>query len=197
MLLQQIAEGDTKAFTKVYDAYYPALVVMVTRIVKINQVAEDITNEVFLNLWQNRLDLHNIQSLNAYLLAACRNRSINALKAMARAQSAVTEIQKHFPEKSIDTETQVLSKDYLSFVKREIANLPPRAKEVFTLCREEGLSYEQAASCLHISRNAVKGHMVASMKKLRSVAKKDLGISFSLLFSCSLPPINFFIANLP
>lgn len=181
LLLRRIAAGDEKAYTEVYEAYHPSLVSCIIRIVKVKQVAEDISNEIFLNLWQNRHNIDAVQSLNAYLSAAARNRGINALKAMARSSAAMNEVQQAFPQKSIDTETHLLSKEYLDFIKKEIANLPPRAKQVFILCREHGLSYDEVAARLGISRNAVKGHMVASMKRLRTFAEKDLGVPLTFL----------------
>jgi RNA polymerase sigma-70 factor (family 1) len=179
-LLRRIAAGDEKAYTEVYQTFFPSLVSFIIKIVKIRQVAEDIANEIFLNLWQRREKLDSIQSLNAYLFTAARNRSINALKAIVRSQSAMNQVRQSFQPRSIDAETNLLGKEYVSFIKEQIAELPPKAKQVFTLCREEGLSYEQVAFKLGISRNAVKGHMVASIKKLRTAVEKQLGISFTL-----------------
>jgi RNA polymerase sigma-70 factor (ECF subfamily) len=180
-LLRRLAESDEKAYTKIYEAYFPFLYQTAFRFLKTKQAAEDVCNEVFLNLWQIRQTLSSVQSLNAYLLTAVRNRSINALKRAARSQAAVDEIKTVFPSRSLDTEAQYLSKEYINFIKKGIADLPARAKEVFTLCREEGYSYDEVSAQLGISRNAVKGHMVASMKKLKAYAEKDLGISLSLL----------------
>ena len=180
-LLRRLADDDAKAYTEIYEAYFPLLTQFAFRFLKTKPAAEDVCNEVFLNLWQNRQTLHSIGSLNAYLHTAVRNRSINALKSIALSQAAVEEIKKTFPSCSLDVEEQMLSKEYIAFIKKGIAELPARAKEVFMLCREEGCSYDEVSSQLGISRNAVKGHMVASMKKLKAYAEKDLGISFTIL----------------
>jgi len=180
-LLQRLAEGDAKAYTEIYEAYFPLLLQTAVQFLKTKPAGEDVCNEVFLNLWQNRNTLTAIQSLNAYLTTAVRNRSINALKRLARSQAAVEEVRNVFPAHTIDAEAQYLSKEYTDFIKKEIEHLPARAKEVFTLCRNEGYSYDEVSAQLGISRNAVKGHMVASMKKLKAYAEKDLGISFTIL----------------
>ena len=178
ILLQRLANSDKSAFTELYEAYFPVLYQHALKLLKTKQAAEDVCNEVFLNLWQNRASVSGIQSLNAYLFTAVRNRSINLLKSFARSQAAMAEIKKTFPGHGIDAEAQYLSKEYIAFVREGIAALPTRAKEVFTLCRVEGLSYDEVATQLGISRDAVKGHMVASMKKLKTYLQKDLGISF-------------------
>jgi RNA polymerase sigma-70 factor (ECF subfamily) len=180
-LLQRLAEDDAKAYTEIYGAYFPLLFHTAIRFLKTKPAAEDVCNEVFLKLWQNRHTLPSIQSLGAYLSASVRNRSINALKQLARSHAAVQEVKSVFPAHTIDAEAQYLSKEYIHFIKKEIEQLPARAKQVFTLCRNEGYSYDEVSAQLGISRNAVKGHMVASMKKLKSYAEKDLGISFTIL----------------
>lgn len=180
-LLQRLAEGDAKAYTEIYEAYFPLLFQTAFSFLKTKPAAEDVCNEVLLNLWQNRQTVSSVQSLQAYLLGSVRNRSINALKRLARSQAAVEEVRNAFPSHTIDAETHYLNKEYIAFIRRGIEQLPARAKEVFTLCREEGYSYDEVSSRLGISRNAVKGHMVASMKKLKTYAEKDLGISFTIL----------------
>jgi RNA polymerase sigma-70 factor (family 1) len=182
-LLQRLAADDPKAYTDIYEAYFPLLLQSATRFLKIKPAAEDVCNEVFLTLWQNRKQLPEIQSLQAYLLTSVRNRSINALKSIARSHAMAEEVKNTFPPHTIDAEAQLLNKEYVDFIKRGIQELPNRAKEVFTLCREEGCSYEEASARLGISRDAVKWHMVVSMKKLKTWAEKDLGISFSLLLT--------------
>lgn len=181
-LLQRLAAGDQQAYTQIYEAHFPLLFQTAMRFLKVKPAAEDVCNEVFLNLWKNRHSLAGIQSLQAYLLSAVRNRSINALKRLARSQAFVEEVKAAFPHHDVDAEAQFLGKEYIAFVKRGIEELPSRAQEVFKLCREEGCSYEEVSSRLGISRDAVKWHMVVSMKKLKACAEKDLGISFSLLF---------------
>ena len=181
-LLQRLAADDQQAYTEIYKAYFPLLFQFAMRFLKMKPAAEDVCNEVFLNLWKNRHSLPAVQSLQAYLISAVRNRSINALKHLARSQAFVEEVKHSFPSHNLDAEAEFLGKEYLAFVKRGITELPGRAQEVFRLCREEGCSYEEVSSRLGISRDAVKWHMVVSMKKLKACAEKDLGISLSLLF---------------
>lgn len=181
LLLKRLTAGDREAFTQLYHAYNPLVLQYALSLLKSKQQAQDIGNDIFANLWQNRHTLQNVQSLKAYLLTAARNRAINALKSMARSHSSMKEIRRSFGDKSIETEEQLLEKEYVAFIKKQIEGLPARSKQVFTLCREEGYSYDEVSTHLGISRNAVKSHMVYSMKKLKAFVKKDLGISFSIL----------------
>ena len=104
---------------------------------------------------------------------------------MARSAQAREEIARSFAGTALSSEENLLEKEYIDFIRKGVEGLPARSKQVFTLCREEGFSYEDVSAALGISRNAVKNHMVYSIKKLRSRAARDLGISWMLLYLLS------------
>lgn len=78
-------------------------------------------------------------------------------------------------------EDDFIYREYLELLNQALERLPERTREIFKMCRQEGKSYEEAAAALGISRNAIKQHMVFSMKVLSDFAEKDLGISLSIL----------------
>lgn len=187
VLIEQLALGDAGAFTRLYNIYQPLLLQYAVKLLKSKQLSEDVCNEVFLELWKNRSQLQQVQSLKPYLFAATKNRTLNTLKSLSRLQSAKASLQQAFPQTSIDAEAALLDKEYVAFIKQGIEQLPRRSKQVFKLCREEGCSYQEVSAQLGISRNAVKNHMVHSVKKLKAFAQKDLGLtSFILAFFSGL-----------
>jgi RNA polymerase sigma-70 factor (ECF subfamily) len=179
-LTQAVSTSEQEAYTKLYTQYHSLLFQYALQFLKSKPLAEDVCHEVFMNLWQHRHELSKIESVKAYLITSTRNTSINALKSISRSQQKMADVCRSFPQQSFNTQELLLHKEYVAFVHKEIENLPGRAKEVFSLCRDEGYSYEQVSRQLGISRNAVKGHMVNSMKKLRSLVAKKLDISFVL-----------------
>ena len=143
ILLEQLAQSDSNAFTCIYNAYQPLLLQHSIQLLKTKTLAEDVCNEVFLNLWQNRHAMLQVQSLKAYLLTSARNRGINALKAAARSQKIKQELVNVFESASIDAEAGQLDKEYIAFIRKQVSELPPRSKQVFTMCREQGYSYDE------------------------------------------------------
>ena len=178
----QIANGDEQAFTAVYNFYQEKLILLAYQLLKSESLSKDVYNEVFTNLWANRESIQHVGSLKAYLVTSIKNRSINLLKSIARSEKGKQQIRFSFPQKSFVTEKYLLDKEYAAFIQYEIEQLPPKAKEVFKLCREQGYSYEQASSHLGISRHAVKHHMMYCIKKLKLSAEKVLGISLLFTF---------------
>ncbi|MEJ7558555.1 MAG: RNA polymerase sigma-70 factor [Pedobacter sp.] len=182
--LQHLLEdNDSSAFTILYDRYSNDIYAFLLRILKNPQISEDATQEVFTKIWINRGQLCEVRIFKAYLYTIARNHALTTLKLAFRDQTTTKDIFKSFISFRSSTEEDLLSKEYLSFVRRILATLPERTKEIFLLCREEGKSYEEVSQKMGISRNAVKNHMVHSMKVLRRVSEKELGISLTLLLA--------------
>jgi RNA polymerase sigma-70 factor (family 1) len=181
-LLAQLAAGDADAFALLFNQYQDPLTRFILKFVKLPQLAEDLCQEVFLKIWQQRGKLAELQSFRAFLFVVARNHTTNTLQTVSRSQAAIGAITREglshrMPSAADD---QVLTREYQAFLTRAIDSLPPRSREVFRLCRNEQLSYDQVAAQLGISRNSVKNHMVHSMKVLKAAVEKDLGISFSI-----------------
>lgn len=152
------------------------------RFLKSKEATEDACNEIFLKLWKNREQLQAVTSLQAYLLVAVRNTSLNTLKRISRQEAARANIEGHFPGTSLSAESLLLEKEYVAFLQRCIETLPPRSQQVFRLCREQEFTYEEVSTVLGISKHAVKHHMMLSLKKIKALIQKELGISSTILF---------------
>jgi RNA polymerase sigma-70 factor (family 1) len=175
LLLDAVAAGDEVAFARIYDYYQPGVRTYVARLVKIPELADDLVQDIFIKLWETRKTLPEVKCFSAFLFTIARNHSLNSLQAISRSNKALPELIRHFQTHRVDDET--LDKDYRQFIEKALACISPRSREVFRLCREQAMSYEQAAAELGISRNAVKKHMVAVMRNLREAAGKELGLS--------------------
>jgi RNA polymerase sigma-70 factor (family 1) len=181
-LLARLAAGDADAFATLFNHYQDPLNLFITRFVKLPQLAEDLAQEVFLKIWQQRGKLAGLQSFRAFLFIVARNHTLNTLQTASRNQAAIGAITRAAlgETRSSPTDDTVLSHEYLDFLRRAVESLPPRSREVFRLCREQQLSYDEVATQLGISRNSVKNHMVHSMKILRAAVERDLGIPLGL-----------------
>ena len=175
LLLDAVVAGDGVSFSRIYDYYEPGVRTYVLRLVKIPELADDLVQEIFIKLWETRQTLPEVKCFSAFLFTIARNHSLNSLQAISRSNEALPELIRHFQTHRVDDET--LDKDYLRFIEKALTSISPRSREVFRLCREQTMSYEQAAAELGISRNAVKKHMVAVMRNLREAAARELGFS--------------------
>jgi RNA polymerase sigma-70 factor (family 1) len=181
-LLARLAAGDADAFASLFNQYQDPLTQFILKFVKLRQLAEDLSQEVFLKIWQQRAKLTDLQSFRAFLFIVARNHTLNTLQFASRSQAAIGALTReglsHQTPSAADD--QVLTREYQEFLTRIIDSLPPRSREVFRLCREHQLAYDEVAAQLGISRHSVKNHMVHSMKILKAAVEKDLGIPLSL-----------------
>ncbi len=178
-IAQKLAKGDEDAFVIVYKQYKFQIRNLVLKFVKSPDLAEDITQEVFIKVWENKERLSEIVSIKAYIFTMARNHTINVLKRAAGQEIAKSEIIKHYQRQSTaSTDDQMLSQEYKLQLNKILEALPVQTRNIFVLCKEQDKSYEEVASLLGISRNAVKKHIVRSLKAFRNMLRSDLDISY-------------------
>lgn len=180
-LLLPIASGDEEAFAALYHQYQDMVKRFVLKFVKSQELSDDIVQEVFIKIWENRNQLLKVNCFKAYILIVVRNHTLNFLKQVAQNAAVTMEVIKHYQEFRSDTEEKLLSKEYLQCLQNIVQTLPDQTRRVLNLCREQDKSYDEAAQILGISRHAVKKHMVRANKVFKSSFKNLLDIPFNLL----------------
>jgi RNA polymerase sigma-70 factor (family 1) len=181
-----LRQGDDVAFAELYKRYKSGIYIFVKKFVHSSALAEDLTQEILVKIWEAGDKLKDIQSLRAYLFITARNHTLNNLKKAFRANIAMAEVVNNIEEQRNNIEEDLISKEYTEYLQSVLATLPGRSRDIFKLCREQGKTYDEAAHAMGISRNAIKNHMVSTMKILSASVEKDLGISLSLLLAVIL-----------
>jgi len=185
-LVTKLVAGEEYAFAAIYLKYKSPVFSIVKKFVHAEELAEDLTQEAFIKLWESRNKLSDVQSLRAYLFTVAKNHTINSLKKTLQSDVAKTAILAAFPPGRNITEEHLINKEYSDYLQQQLAVLPERTREVFRQCREQYRTYDEVAKSIGISRNAVKKHMVNAVKHLSSAVQKDLGISLSVLLAIVL-----------
>ncbi|TCC99655.1 RNA polymerase sigma factor [Pedobacter hiemivivus] len=181
-LLQLTANGDTNAFAKLYGHYKSLVYRFIYKYLKSPQLTDDLTQEIFLKIWETKEMLKDRVAFKSYLFTISRNHTLNFLKRSSIDQTAKNIILSNYVlTDSLEEDLQ--TKDYLEYLQTILTSLTPQNREVFRLCRQEYKSYEEAAELLGISRNAVKKHMMKSMRVLGDAVKKDLGIPLAVFLA--------------
>ncbi|HEV2478938.1 MAG TPA: RNA polymerase sigma-70 factor [Puia sp.] len=184
ILLTELSTGKEDAFEKLYNHYVLSLKGFVIKFVKSSELAEDLTQEVFIKIWENRDQLAKVRSFRAYLTVIARNHVLNFLKSAPRNDLALKEIVGSYTVPQ--AENEIISKEYKQWLQQVLDSMSPQMRSVFELCREQNKSYGEVADLLQISRNTVKKHMVRSMKVIKGRLDKDLDMSFCFFVLVSL-----------
>ncbi len=162
-------EGDVSAFNSIYDRYFKPVYANVYKILKSPEYTEEIVQDVFVTLWQNKHKIDPDKEIAGWLFKVSFNTSISFLKQkVAYAidyvdsyESLGFEVTEDFSESAgLETKLQV--------VEKTIQLLSPRQREVLTMCKIEGKSKEEVATLLGISPETVKEHLKQSYKMIKS-----------------------------
>jgi RNA polymerase sigma-70 factor (ECF subfamily) len=165
-LQRRLQGGDEGAFDSVFRTHYPHLVRMGESILRERSLAEEIAQEVMLELWRRRASLQLEQGFRAYLIRATRNRALNHVRhqqVVAREAAAVALDRRSSPS----GEDEMLSGELESAIRQAIAEMPDKSREVFQLSRDQGLKYVEIASALDISVKTVEKRMGLALAHLR------------------------------
>lgn len=172
-LSNAIAENsDEFAFDELFRHYYSGLLSFAQSIVKINAPAEEIVQDVFVKLWDNRRMLPTIGNLSHYLYVATKHGCFNYLK--SRQNVSFEEIGDAFSYSLHTPETQMESNENMDKILTIINSLPPRCRLIFRLIKEEGMKYSEVAQLLNISERTVNAQMTTAFTKIVAELEKAL-----------------------
>jgi RNA polymerase sigma-70 factor (ECF subfamily) len=147
------------AFDEIYHQYHNAVYSNICKLVRHATVAEDILQEVFISLWENRYKLEP-DRVAGWLFVTSYNKSIKYLKKKAR-ENAVSLSDSAIYE-TIAPEEQVSEEWHqfrVSMIEDAVNHLPERKRQVFRLCRYEGKSPEEVAHIMNISPTSVSDYL--------------------------------------
>jgi RNA polymerase sigma-70 factor (ECF subfamily) len=170
--LRKIRKGDITAFEALFHQYYNGLCGYAESLLGLKEVAEEVVQDVFFNIWKNRETLLIRHSLKSYLYRSAYNNSMMYLRKMRR-ELFMDDLSR--PEAMMDDPdpSQILQLDEVStLIARTLDGLPERTREIFRLNRQEGLKYREIAIKLSISEKTVEANMGKALKALRSNMEK-------------------------
>jgi RNA polymerase sigma-70 factor (family 1) len=180
-LLARISRRDESAFKIIYDAYQSQVLTFANKYLKSRRLAEEVTQEVFLKLWNFGDKLNAINDLENYILTVTRNRAFDTLRQLKREVRYVQSMEDDDDAGENITEETILLNDTRQLLERGIDLLPPQQKQVYKLCHQQGLKYEEAAAELGISPQTVHRHMKLALKSLRLFMAKNTDLSILLI----------------
>jgi RNA polymerase sigma-70 factor, ECF subfamily len=165
-LLDRLRNGDETAFDSLFRNWYPSLVRASESIVHSRAIAEEIVQDVLLELWKRRENLADDSSPQAYLFQSTRNRSLNHVR-HERVEKAGEPYARRPESMDSTAHSHVVEDEMQAAVRRAIDALPERCREIFDMSRTHGLKYAEIAVALGISVKTVEAQMGKALRILR------------------------------
>ncbi len=173
LLIRLIQYGDEKAFNYIFDTYFVPMCRYGYIYLNSREEAEEVALDIFIHLWEKRLELNIRLSLKSYLFQSMRNRCLNALrdKKQTCPLETIGELkQEEYPF----LEMQELNR----LIEEAVLSLPEKCREVFQRSREEQQTYQEIATEMHISTKTVEAQISKALKRI----KEHLGNKYIFLF---------------
>jgi RNA polymerase sigma-70 factor (family 1) len=167
-LVRQLRKGNVSAFNLIFEYYHPKVYNFCLQLLRKQQDAEEVTQEVFVALWQNRERMAVNTKLSTYIYSIARNQVYNIYRKTFYIQSYIEYLYHTETGNTMLTEDQVLYNELQKFLNNAIEELPPKRKEVFKLSRMEGLTYKEIAERMKISENTVDVQIRKALGFLKS-----------------------------
>ena len=174
---------DEKKFREIFDAYKNRIYGYVLAICHSHHTAEEITQEVFIKIWLSGHLMNNVTNLDHYIFTIARNKTLNFLRDAAFDKKRLHELGTNMTLPGSErTDEKLISAEYNQLLKQAIDQLSPQRRKVYELSRKEGLSLEEIAEQLKLSRSTVKNHLVEALRLIREWLAEH-GPSALILFS--------------
>jgi RNA polymerase sigma-70 factor, ECF subfamily len=167
VLLARLRAGSEEAFDEIFRAYYASLVGPAAALLGDRDAAEEVVQDVMLELWRRRSVISIDTTVRAYLYRAVRNRALNLIRhdsIVRRAEPLLAQTQ----QSASATDAAAVEGEIRRALTRAVAELPPRCREVFELNRAHGLRYAEIASALGISIKTVEAQMGKALRRMRT-----------------------------
>lgn len=164
-LVARLKNGEMEAFSLIYTDLWDDLHGMAFKILKDDDLVQDVIHDVFADLWEQRSKIFIAYSLKAYLIVCVKNRCLKTLRKFKIAEDHNLEaLSTNFTQ-----EDEFVQKELAVMVSRLLNKIPGKSKEIFELSREEDLSYKQIAFRMNLTTKSVEYHISKVLTTLRKV----------------------------
>lgn len=163
-----LKSGDHAAFNEIYKRFQGLLYIYACKVVKNDEEAEDIVQEIFLYLWDKRSIIIFKSGLAVYLYTAVRYKFFNLLD-HKKVRTDYKDSLRHFLDQGVTlTDHYIREKELSKLIEAEINALPHKMREIFELSRKHNLSRKEISEKMNISEKTVKNQINNALKILRS-----------------------------
>lgn len=184
-LLSLFVLGDKKAFEQVYRSYSEKVFKRLLYVLKNEDDAEELLQNVFVKFWTNRAIVDVNRNVANYLMRIADSMAIDLLRRNIHSQVVYDQLSRREDNLTDSVEDSFVHKEEWKILEKAVNLLPPQRKLIFTLCKIEGRTYAEVSQMLQISPATISNHLVLAMKQIRlftSQYDKEFKMFFLLSF---------------
>jgi RNA polymerase sigma-70 factor (ECF subfamily) len=166
-LMREIKADNMLAFDTLYNRYSKKVYQFGEAILRSQGESENLMQDVFLKLWENRHQVQKDSSVKYYLFTTTYNSAISIIRKKAREAEYMDYLKSIQVVDPGPVDTELEYKELSEKLEEAIGRLPGRQREVYVLHKIKGLKYGEIAEQLNISVNTVENHMARALRAVR------------------------------
>jgi RNA polymerase sigma-70 factor (ECF subfamily) len=182
LIIRNLKEGDVLSFDNIFKKYNKKVYYFAFSYLKNREEAEDVVQEVFMNLWRHRIQINEYYVFSKYLFKITYTTTCKKFRKHASDKKLMEEVMRNCALEDNSTNLDIEYNNLLETANSLIEKMPSRQKKIFLLCINDQLTTEQIAQQLHISKKTVENYL----SKVKTSLKKSFsdGRILSILFFC-------------
>jgi RNA polymerase sigma factor, sigma-70 family/RNA polymerase sigma-70 factor, Bacteroides expansion family 1 len=167
LIIKNLKEGDVLSFDSIFKKYHKKVYYFAISYLKSKEEAEDVVQEVFLNLWKCRDQINEYYVFSKYLFKITYNATCKKFRKQASDKKQMEEALQNILIEDNSTNLEIEYNNLLETANMLIDKLPSRQKDIFLLSINEQLTNEQIAQQLNISKKTVENYLTMAKASLR------------------------------
>ncbi len=185
-LISRIMEGDRKAFKEFHIHYYPLVRQYLRLFITDPNDLEELTQDIFLKIWVKRHLLMHVEAFQGYLFRMVKNHVLNYFRSLKMGRKMVELSASENEAAPEDTESQILFKQYYRIAAEGIEKLSQGRRRILKMSIEQGLTLDEIAAEMEITRAGVKKQLYAATAFVRKYLQEHGELSVLLFAFVSL-----------
>jgi len=185
-LLCRMRDGDHQAFEQLYHRYKRRIVVHLITLFKDGDLAQDIAQETFIKVWENRERLDERKSFKAYLFTIATNHVYSLMQRISRDEQARLSFRLLVQGVTEHVDEYIAKKEHAELLDTLLNRLPERQRQVFRLFKIDGYSYTEISARLNISHNTINTHIKRTNAYLRELLLRRPDLLLALVIAQSI-----------
>lgn len=167
LLFDQVKRDNLSSYEVIFKRYYKELYRFAFTYVRDATIAEEMAQEVFLYIWEKRGQIEIQTTLKTYLYSAVKNKCLNYIKLELPKQQSMSDISEVMLSVNTARKDEGENEKIKRYIQKAIDALPKKCRKIFILSRNAGMTYEEIAEELGLSKKTVENQMGIALKKLR------------------------------
>lgn len=164
LYIKELVLGSHDAFRCLFMNYFPKVKYFINHLTKSEIIAEELAQDVFMRIWESREQLGCVESFNSYVYRMAKNMALNYLRRKYVEESYLEEYE---GETELTIEGELYAREIKLLEQLTVSRMPRKRKAIYEMSRKEGLTNDEIASRMGISKKTVENHLNLALKEIR------------------------------